>query len=190
MSRDESRPTVVLQYLSLPADLEEGQYDAEGRRVEGDPERVRLVLHRLPGEPNPWQCWGVVDPPLEPGQTAQVVFFNVAGSAVPGGAFTEWDRRTAEPYFTRALLTVRSVSRGVGRARIVGRNDSARRVSAAAGLLFVAPLETAGEESGASAPAPARGEGAADRPVRKRRKKTRAKKAPPVEPTAADGEEE
>lgn len=142
VTSEEARPQTVLRYLHLPKRLADGTYDANGRRVSAtkDPGAVRLVLHSLPGGPKPWQVWGVIDEDLAPGQFGQVVFLGVDGSAVPGGAFTEWDRRTATPFFTDRLLTIYSVSRGVGRARVMGRNDARRPVSAAAGLLFVPPM--------------------------------------------------
>ncbi|HSS52154.1 MAG TPA: hypothetical protein VLX28_24695, partial [Thermoanaerobaculia bacterium] len=96
------------------------------------------VLNQLPG--GPWQCWGVFDRELEAGQYGYLTFTNVPGQAVPGGAFTEWDRKASEPYFDdRRLMVLYSVQRAEGAARIIGRNSSGERVGAAAGLLFVAP---------------------------------------------------
>jgi hypothetical protein len=134
-----AHPEIVLQYIKLPDKLENGNYDSLGQKV-GPNEPASLTLYMLPGGPfPPWQCWGVFKGDLAPGQYGSLAFLNVPGSAVPGGAFTEWDRRKNEPSFTDKLMVLYSVSRGTGVARIIGRNDSAHPVAVAAGLLFVGP---------------------------------------------------
>jgi len=135
------KPEVVLRYIKLPDKLEDGRFDEFGHPV-GDGQPASLVLHSLPGGPPPWQVWGVFDKDLEPGQYGYLIFTNVPGQAVPGGAFTEWHRKKSVPFFDdERLMVLYSVQRANGRARIIGRNASRRRVSAAAGLLFVAPPE-------------------------------------------------
>jgi hypothetical protein len=132
-------PRVVLRYIKLPDKLEKGRFNEYGHKV-GDNEPASLVLYSLPGgDFPPWQCWGVFDRPLEPGQYGFLIFTNVPGHAVPGGAFTEWNREQSSPFFTNKLLVLYSVQRAPGRARIIGRNDADRSVEAAAGLLFVVP---------------------------------------------------
>ena len=136
-------PTIVLRYLKLPDKLERGRFNEYGQRV-GDNQPASLVLYDLPGGGfPPWQVWGVFDKPLAPGQSGYLIFTNVKGQAVPGGAFTEWDASRSEPTFTDKLLGIYSVQRAPGRARIIGRNDSGEPVHAAAGLLFVGPPEPA-----------------------------------------------
>src|SRR6267142_2447387 len=120
-----TKPSVVLRYVKLPDTLEEGRFDELGHRV-GPDQPASLVLHPLPG--GPWQCWGVFDEELEPGQYGFLTFTNVPGQAVPGGAFTEWQRKDSLPYFDdRRLMLLFSVQRAEGSARIVGRNSSADR---------------------------------------------------------------
>jgi len=132
-------PTVVLRYLKLPDKLERGRFNEYGQRV-GDGQPASVVLYDLPGGPfPPWQVWGVFDRPLKVGQHGYLIFTNVPGQAVPGGAFTEWDDRQSEPTFTDKLLSIYSVQRAPGSARIIGCNESEEPVRAAAGLLFVAP---------------------------------------------------
>lgn len=132
-------PSVVLRYLKLPDKLERGRFNEYGQRV-GDAEPASVVLYDLPGGPfPPWQVWGVFDRPLEAGQYGYLIFTNVPGRAVPGGAFTEWDEAQSEPTFTDKLLSIYSVQRAPESARIIGRNESAEPVHAAAGLLFVSP---------------------------------------------------
>jgi len=186
-TRGRSRNGPLLRYLALPAKLENGQYDALGNKVPaGQEDQVRLVLHELPGNPSPWQCWGVVEGRLQPGQDAQVIFFNVEGSAVPGGAFTEWNRKTATPTFSESLLSLQSVSRGVGRARIVGRNDSSKAVRAAAGLLFVPPLKPKHDGKAQTVTAPAQAEKKAVAPKEAEPpKKPATRKAPAKAKTSA-----
>jgi hypothetical protein len=136
-SSDMPKPSVVLRYVKLPDNLADGKFDEYGNAV-GPNQPASVVLHQLPG--GPWQCWGVFDHELEPGQYGYLTFFNVPGQAVPGGAFTEWSRKASTPYFDdHRLMVLYSVQRAQGAARIIGRNSSGERVGAAAGLLFVAP---------------------------------------------------
>lgn len=131
------KPSVVLRYVKLPDQLADGRFDEYGNAV-GPNQPASVVLHQLPG--GPWQCWGVFDRELEPGQYGYLTFLNVPGQGVPGGAFTEWRRKNSTPYFDdRRLMVLYSVQRAEGAARIIGRNGSGERVGAAAGLLFVAP---------------------------------------------------
>jgi hypothetical protein len=131
-------PAAIIRYVRLPDKLENGNFDEFGRKL-GGKEPAALSLYELPG--GPWQCWGVFDKGLEPGQYGFLVFDNVKGQAAPGGAFTEWNREESLPFFTERLLRIFSVQRAPGRARIIGRNDSRESVAAAAGLLFVPPPE-------------------------------------------------
>jgi hypothetical protein len=135
-----AHPAAILRYVKLPDKLEAGNYDEYGYKVAaGVP--ASLALYPLPG--GPWQCWGVFDKCLEPGQYGYLIFTNVKGYDTASGAFTEWDRSQSEPFFTDKLLTIYSVQRAPGKARIIGRNESGHRVEAAAGLLFVPPPEIA-----------------------------------------------
>lgn len=149
------RPPDVLRYLKLPDKLASGFFDEYGHQV-GAGGRPSVVLFSLPGDPPPWQCWGVFEKDLEPGQRGFLIFTNVPGQAVPGGAFTEWDRKSSTPFFTAdRLMLLYSVQRSLGAARIIGRNDSGTRTAAAAGLLFVAPAAPAGAAGATASPAPA-----------------------------------
>lgn len=131
-------PSAVVRYVRLPDKLESGAFDEYGHKTDGS-KPAALTLSPLPG--GPWQCWGVFDRSLEPGQYGFLIFTNVKGQAAPGGAFTEWDREQSAPFFTDRLLRIFSVQRAPGKARIIGRNESPERVEAAAGLLFVPPPE-------------------------------------------------
>jgi hypothetical protein len=167
-----SRPEVVLRYVKLPDKLENGKFDQYGHKV-ADDQPASVVLNSLPGMPPPWQCWGVFDRDLEPGQYGYLIFTNVPGQAVPGGAFTEWHRKKSLPYFDdQRLMVIYSVQRANGSARIIGRNASDQRVAAAAGLLFVAPpggpqqqalvpTGSAAPEASGAAPSPVPGKKAA-----------------------------
>lgn len=131
-------PSVVLRYLKLPDPPARGRFNEYGEPVD-DTQPASVVLYDLPGKPEPWQAWGVFDRPLEAGQYGYLIFTNVPGQAVPGGAFTEWDEMQSEPFFTDKLMSIYSVQRAPGSARIIGRNDSGEAAHAAAGLLFVVP---------------------------------------------------
>ena len=147
-------PSAVLRYLKLPDNLERGRFDEYGHPV-ADGQPASLVLYPLPGGPfPPWQVWGVFDRPLDPSQYGYLIYTNVPGQAVPGGAFTEWDATRSSPTFSDQLLTVYSVQRAPGSARIIGCNESREPVHAAAGLLFVAPPQP-GKQGAPPAPAPA-----------------------------------
>jgi hypothetical protein len=150
-------PSAVLRYLKLPDNLEKGRYDEYGHPV-ADDQPASLVLYALPGAPPdntfaPLQVWGVFDRPLEPSQYGYLIFTNVPGQGVPGGAFTEWDPMQSSPTFTDQLLTVYSVQRAPGSARIIGCNESREPVHAAAGLLFVAPPQPPGATPAEAPPA-------------------------------------
>jgi hypothetical protein len=134
------RPPDVLCYVKLPDKLENGFYDQFGQPV-ADGARPRLVLHALPPESAPpIQCWGVFERRLEPDQYGFLIFTNVPGQTVPGGAFTEWDEAASTPTFAEdRLMVLYSTQRALGAARVVGRNAAEQPVAAAAGLLFVAP---------------------------------------------------
>lgn len=158
-----ARPRYLLRYVKLPDRLENGNYDRFGNKVD-DPRDTAVVLHALPG--GPWQCWGVFDRELERGEYGALSFSNVPGDAVPGGAFTEWDRARAEPEFDeRRLLVLYSVQRSLDGARIIGRNESDRRVAAAAAVLFVPPPSGGGGGGGGGG-----GRGSGRRSSRKRSK--------------------
>ncbi len=150
-----AQPPDVLCYIKLPDKLENGSYDQFGNKASpGVP--TRLVLNELPNPvAPPWQCWGVFDQPLAAGQYGFMIFTNVPGEATPGAAFTEWNPKTATPDFADdRLLVLYSVQRARGAARVIGRNDSAKPVHAAAGMLFVPPPAGQGQgQTAAAAPA-------------------------------------
>ena len=64
-----------------------------------------------------------------------MVFTNLPGTFLLGVSFGEWDDDRDEPTISDALMTLGSVQRGNGIARIIGRNTYAEELSCAIGVV-------------------------------------------------------
>ena len=53
-----------------------------------------------------------------------------------GCSFSEWDSKNSELIITDAILTLQSVERSEGKVRVIGKNDSNRVLTVAAGIII------------------------------------------------------
>lgn len=139
-----SMPAQYARALGRPPEttryLEPGLYDVHGRKVGGLREaspRARTVIEFA----GVTFVWGAFSRPLEPGEEGWLTFLNVPGTMPITPFFSEWDAKRSEPKLGDALLPLLSSQRGRDVARVVGRNDGAKRVLAAAGFIVSQDLD-------------------------------------------------
>jgi hypothetical protein len=138
-----SENSMIVDYVRLPDKLEAGAYNVYGDNVGPQPtagddpneSTVRVIIELSPPAPI-YHIWGVFGVDLKPGQEGAMNFLNLPGDLPVAGAFTEWSRDRNVPVISDDTLLVRtSVQRAAGLVRIIGRNDSDRSVSIAAGVV-------------------------------------------------------
>jgi hypothetical protein len=137
-------PAVVFSYVRVPDKLEAGSFNVYGEKISGQPNaggdaaasRVSIVINLSPPAPI-YHLWGIFSDALKPGQEGVMVFLNLPGDLPMAGAFTEWDPEVNVPVLANdSLLTIVSVQRAAGVGRVIGRNEAARDVTAAGGIVI------------------------------------------------------
>ncbi len=120
---------------NTPSYMEEGVYDAFGRRLGNLTDRVAngRVYIEFAGVTF---IWAVFNAPLRPGQRGDMLFTNIPGTAPITPFFTEWDMSSGFPRIGSALFTLIAAQRSNGAAKVVGRNAGDADLPAAAGLII------------------------------------------------------
>ena len=102
---------------NTPSYMEEGVYDAFGRRLGNLTDRVAngRVYIEFAGVTF---IWAVFNAPLRPGQRGDMLFTNIPGTAPITPFFTEWDMSSGFPRIGSALFTLIAAQRSNGAAKV------------------------------------------------------------------------
>lgn len=115
------------EHIRFPDTITTGRYDASGNP---DPDGRLLITARGTAF-----AWARFSRPLASGEEGEMVFTNLPGTFLLGVSMGEWDDERDEPTISDALVTLGSVQRGNGIARVIGRNTYDEELSCAIGIV-------------------------------------------------------
>lgn len=114
------------------------RYNAHGQE---DPDGNVFIVSLGPTS----QAWAVFDSPLQPRQSATMIFENVSGSGLLDVIVSQWIEGGSgvlgdnfnQPNAGEAVIVFLARQRKPGAVKVVGLNSSSAEVFAAAGLLYI-----------------------------------------------------
>lgn len=138
MSHETADGSMIVEHVHLPDRPKPGRYDRQGKA-----DKKGSVFVEAVGPTT--HVWAAFESPLEPRQSAAMIFENVDGSGILDTIVSEWieggegrlGKNFNQPHVGLPVVLLVARQRAVGRVKVVGLNASRARIRAAAALLYI-----------------------------------------------------